>query len=112
MLFELDRDAELFELALAELEHRCHDIAQPDRRRLRHLAAEALQVSNDRAGAGALLLNQRQIGARRFRHVLLHLQQFGEAEDRLQRVVQLVRDARHQHADRREALLPNHLLLQ
>ena len=46
------------------------------------------------------------------RHVRLHLQQLGEAEDGLQRVVDLVRDAGHELADRREALLPDHLPLQ
>ena len=40
------------------------------------------------------------------------LEQLGGAENRLQRVVQLVRDAGHQHADRRQPLLPDDLPLQ
>ena len=40
------------------------------------------------------------------------LEQLGGAEDRLQRIVQLVRDARHEHADRRQALLTDDLALQ
>ena len=40
------------------------------------------------------------------------LEQLGGAENRLQRVVQLVRDAGHEHADRRQPLLPDHLPLQ
>ena len=40
------------------------------------------------------------------------LEQLGGAENRLQRVVQLVRDAGHEHADRREPFLPDDLPLQ
>ena len=40
------------------------------------------------------------------------LEKFGGAKDRLQRVVQLVRDARDQHADRRQPFLPNDLVLE
>ena len=40
------------------------------------------------------------------------LEQLGGAENRLQRVVQLVRDARHEHADRRQPLLADDLALQ
>ena len=40
------------------------------------------------------------------------LEQLHGAEDRLQRVVQLVGDAGHQHADRGQALLPDDLPLQ
>jgi hypothetical protein len=43
-LVDIDVDIQLFELALAQLEHGRDDVAQPDRRRLRHLAAEARQV--------------------------------------------------------------------
>ena len=40
------------------------------------------------------------------------LEQLGGAQNGLQRVVQLVRDARHQNADSRQALLPDDLPLQ
>ena len=46
------------------------------------------------------------------RQILAHLQQLGEAENRLQRVVQLVRDARHEDADGGQPLLTNDLTLQ
>src|SRR5882762_11014140 len=52
--------------------------------------------------ARALLLNQPQIGFHRFRHVGLHLQQLREAENRLERVVDLVGDAGNELADRGE----------
>jgi hypothetical protein len=42
---------------------------------------------------------------------VLHLQQLGKAEDCLERVVDLVRDAGHELADRGESLLPNDLVL-
>ena len=44
--------------------------------------------------------------------VLVQLQQLGEAEDRLQRVVQLVRHAGDEDADRGQPLLPDQLPLQ
>ena len=74
--------------------------------------ARALSFWINVRSARAFLLDQREVRARLLRHVLLHLQQLGEAEDRLQRVVQLVRNAGHQHANRGQALLANHLLLQ
>ena len=46
------------------------------------------------------------------RHVVLHLQQLGEAEDRLQRVVDLVGDAGDELADGGEPLLADDLALQ
>ena len=39
-------------------------------------------------------------------------EQFRRAEDRLERVVQFVRDARHEQAHRRQTLLTHHLPLQ
>ena len=62
-------------------------------------------------------------GANRFRTNLLEIapqlgtffgidQQLGEAENRLQRVVQLVRDARHELADGRQPLAVNELAAQ
>jgi hypothetical protein len=59
--------------------------------------------------AGAVLPDQREVGTRA-PHAL-HLQELGEAEDGLQRVVQLVGDARDQDADGGEPLLPDDLLL-
>ena len=82
------------------------------RRRARLLPREEREVADDAAGARALLLNELQIALHRLRHVVLHLQQFGEAEDGLQRVVDFVRDARHELTDGGEALLPDDLALE
>ena len=80
-------------------------------RRLR-LAAEPGQVADDRAGAGAFLVDQREVGAHAFVHLRVMLEQLRKPGDRLQRIVQLVGDAGHEHADGREPFLPDHLLLQ
>ena len=111
-LVDLDADVQLLELALAQLDTEAttsrsrtgdgSDICRPKRDRLRMIAL---------ARVLSFWISV-EVGARLLRHVLAHLQQLGEAEDRLQRVVQLVRDARHEHADRRQPLLPDDLLLQ
>ena len=99
--------------ALPKLDHRRHDLGHVDRRRCRlRLTAEPGQVADDRAGARALLVDRREIGAHPFVHLRVMLKQLGKPGDRLQRIVQLVGDAGHEHADGREPFLPDHLLLQ
>ena len=106
-------DVLALEAPLPELGDRRDDVGQPDRRGVAGLLPrEQREVADDAAGAGALLLNQDEIALDAFRHVGLHLQQLGEAENRLQRVVDLVRDAGHELADGRQPLLPDHLPLQ
>ncbi len=53
-----------------------------------------------------------EIASRLRRKIRIALKDLGEPRDRLQRVVELVRDARQQHADRRQSFLPDDLLLQ
>ena len=78
----------------------------------RLLAAEARQVADDLARAAALRLEERDFLERVRAEPAVALEQLGGAENRLQRVVQLVRDAGHEQADRGEPLLPDDLPLQ
>ena len=76
------------------------------------LAAEAGEVADDLPGPAALRLDERDFGERVGRQARLALEQLHGAEDRLQRVVELVGDAGHEQAHGGQALLPDDLPLQ
>ena len=101
------------EIAAAKLDDFADDVAQVHgRRRPGLLAAEAREVADDLARAAALRLDERDFVERLRAELAVALEELGGAENRLQRVVQLVRDARHQHADRGQAFLADDLPLQ
>jgi hypothetical protein len=76
------------------------------------LTAESRQIADDLAGPAALGLDERHLVERVAREAGLTFEEFRRPEDRLERVVQFVRNSRHQHADRGEPLLTDHLTLQ
>src|SRR5206468_1027848 len=76
------------------------------------LAAEARQISNDLSRAAGLRFDERDLVEQAVADFGMLLEQLRRAKDRLQRVVQLVRDAGHEQADGRQTLLPHHLPLQ
>src|SRR5262249_43474241 len=94
-------------------DHLGNDLAEIDeRRRAGLLAAEARQVADDLARTAALRLHERDFLERFHGQPAMALEKLGRAKDRLQRVVQLVRDARYEDADGGEPLLPDHLALE
>ena len=96
---DIERDRQVVEIAPPQLDDLGDHLAQIDeRRRTRLLAAEARQVADDLAGAAALGLDEGDLLERFGPEPAVTLEQLGGAEDRLQRVVQLVRDAGHEHA--------------
>src|SRR5262245_17596661 len=110
---DVERDRRVVEIAPPQLDDLADDLAEVDEGgRPRLLAAEARQIADDLAGPAALRLDERDLLERLRRQAAMPLEQLRGAEDRLQRVVQLVGDAGDQDADRREALLPHHLALQ
>ena len=110
---DVERDRRVIEIAPAKLDHLRDDLAQIDeRRRPGLLAAESRQVADDFARAAALDLDERDFLERFGGQFAMTLEQLGGAEDRLQRIVQLVRDAGDEHADRGQPLLAHHLALQ
>ena len=82
-----------------------------ERRRARLLAAEPGQVPDDFAGPAALRLEQRNLLDRLGTEMRIALEELRRAENRLQRIVQLVGDPGDQQTDRGEPLLPDHLPL-
>ena len=86
-------DIRRIEIAPAKLHDLVDDVAEIDqRRRPGLLTAEAREVADDLAGAAALRLHERNLFEHRRRDPAIALEQFQRAEDRLQRVVQLVGD--------------------
>ena len=76
------------------------------------LAREAGQVANDLARAPALGLDERDLLSRSHGKAIHALEQLRGAEDRLERIVDLVRDAGHEQADGGQPLLTDDLALQ
>ena len=77
------------------------------------LAAEAREVADDLARAAALRLDERDLLERRRRAGSSCRSSSSDgAENRLQRIVQLVGDAGHEQADGGQPLLPDDLPLQ
>src|SRR5947209_16187959 len=110
---DVERDRRAVQIAAAELDDFRDDIAQIDeRRRPGLLAAETRQVPDDLTRAAALRLDEGDLIEHVRRQSGMALEQLQRAKDRLQWIVELVRDARHQQPDGREALLANDLALE
>ena len=112
-LLHLQLDRRVVEIAAPQLNDFGDHVAQIDRRRrTRLLAAEPRQISNDLSRAAGLRFDERDFVEQVVADFGMLLEQLRRAKDRLQRVVQLVRDAGHEQADGRQTLLPHHLPLQ
>src|SRR6185369_3288540 len=110
---DVERDGRQVEIAFAELDDFVDDLTQVDvLRRSGLLAAEPRQVSDDLPGPAALRLHKGDFVSRRRVEIAAPLEQLDRSQDGLQRVVQLVRDARDEDTDSSETLLPDDLTLQ
>ena len=70
----------------------------------RHLPGETQQILHNLLGALRLLQNHPQIFARALRHLLVFHEQIGKTQNRGERIIHLVGDARDQLPDRRHFL--------
>ena len=88
---------------------RAYQLVEIDQRPIGRAAArERQQVSDDLSGAHRFLAHQLEVGAVGRLGIVQH--QFRAADDRLERIVDLVRDARDQLADRGEPLAVHELV--
>src|SRR5262245_5521197 len=110
---DVERNRRVVEIAAPQLHHFGDYLAEVDeRRRPRLLTAEARQVPDDLARTAALGLDERDLFERLWPELAMPLEELCGAENRLQGIVQLVRDAGNEHADGGEPLLPNDLPLE
>ena len=104
-------DVDLLEVIVAQLGGRAHQIVEVDRRAVGHAAArERQQVAHDLAGAHRFLAHELEVGLVDALRLVEH--QLGAADDRLERVVDLVRHAGDELANRREPLAVHELVAQ